>query len=377
MPGGMSADAPPRIRVERSARAPAGWDALVAADGSNDYPHTAHWNESAAATIPGAGAVWLTAGDDERLQAGLVAIERRLGRGVLARRRLDSSCEGTSCGPLVAADLPRDRQELLVTELLLAYARLRSGPLGAVTLALGPEREARFGHLLARGGSWERHDSPTAVIDLAGGLDEVAARRLSMTKRNERNRALRRGALVDTVDHPGPLDEYYPLYLAATTQWGVVPTPLPFLKALLGDPAGRVFFTRVRVDGRVVGGHLNLHLGDRVFAWNGVTDPAVARSHFPATLCFWGDIVEACGRGARWLDVGASGGIATLDGFKRYFGAEARARGYYVDEGLAVRAARSARSLFGAPRLGRPDRGRPGRRWHDGRDGEPRAGGDR
>lgn len=377
MPGGMSADTPPRIRVDRSGRAPAGWDALVAADGSNDYPHTAHWNESAAATIPGAIAVWLTARDDDRLVAGLVAIERRLGRGVLARRRLDSSSEGTSCGPLVAADLPRERREALVRDLLLAYARLRSGPLGAVTLALGPEREARFGHLMNGDGRWERHESPTAVIDLTGGPDEVAAHRLSMAKRNERNRGLRRGAVVDTECPAGTLDEYYPLYLAAAAQWGVAPTPLPFLKALLGDPAGRVFFTCVRVDGRVVGGHLNLHLGDRVFAWNGVTDPAVARSHFPATLCFWGDIVEACRRGARWLDVGASGGISSLDGFKRYFGAEAHARGYYVDEGVAVRAARSARALVGAPRLGRAGRGRPGRRWHDGRDGEPRTGGDR
>lgn len=377
MPGGKPADAPARIRVERSARAPAGWDALVAADGTNDYPHTAHWNESAAATLAGAGAVWLTAGHDDRLVAGLVAIERRLGRGVLARSRLDSSCEGTSCGPLVAADLPRERQESLVRDLLLAYARLRSGPLGAVTLALGPERETRFGHLLAHGGNWERHESPTAVIDLAGGPDEVAARRLSMAKRNERNRGLRRGAVVEVAAHAGVLDEYYPLYRAAAAQWGVAPTPLPFLKALLGDPVGRVFFTCVRVDGRVAGGHLNLHLGDRVFAWNGVTDPAVARSHFPATLCFWGDIVEACRRGARWLDVGASGGISSLDGFKRYFGAEACARGYYVDEGVAVRAARSARALLGAPRLGRAGRGRPGRRWHDGRDGDPRTGGDR
>ncbi len=375
MPGSGAGEARPEIRVERAARAPAGWDALVAADGSNDYPHTAHWNEAAAAAIPGAGAVWLTAARGGRLVAGLVAIERRVGRGVLARRRFDSSYEGTSCGPLVAGDLPAAQQDALVADLLDRYARLRRGPLGAVTLALGPEREARFGSLLQRRGRWMRHDSPTAVIDLAGGPDEVAARRLSMPKRNERNRGLRRGAVVDATADAGVLDEYYPLYLAAAAQWGVAPTPLSFLRALLADPGGRAFFTRVRVEGRLVGGHLNLHLGDRVFAWNGVTDPAVARSHFPATLCFWGDIVEACRRGARWLDVGASGGISSLDGFKRYFGAEARARGYYVDEGFAVRSARGARVLLGAPRLGRAGRGRPGRRWHDGRDGEPRPGG--
>jgi hypothetical protein len=373
MPGAGPQESRPPVRIERSPRAPAGWDALVAADGSNDYPHTAHWNESAAAAIPGAVVVWLTVAGEGRLLAGLVAVERRAGRGLLARRRYDSSCEGTSCGPLVSADLPPDRRDALVGDLLRAFARLRSGPLGAVTVALGPERESRLGHLLARDGSWVRHDSPTAVIDLAGGADEVSARRLSMTKRNERNRGLRRGAVIDVTHDRAALVEYYPLYLAAAAQWGVEPTPLPFLEALLADPAGRVFFTRVRVDGRIVGGHLNLHLGDRVFAWNGVTDPAVARTHFPATLCFWGDIVEACRRGARWLDVGASGGISSLDGFKRYLGAEARARGYYVDEGAAMRSLRTARAMARRPRFGRAA---PDRRWHDGRDGEPQAGGE-
>lgn len=373
MPAEAPAGAPATVRVERSARAPAGWDALVAADGSHDYPHTAHWNESAAAALPGAAAAWLTAREGDRLVAGLAAIERAYGRWPLARRRLDSSCEGTSCGPLVAADLPGHRQEELVRALLAAYLRLRRGSLGAVTLALGPERERRWGPLLAGAPDWRRHDSPTAVIDLEGGADVVAARRLSMVKRNERNRSLRRGATFEATTDPSALAAYYPIYLAAAAQWGVVPTPLPFLQALLADPAGRVFFTCVRVDGRVAGGHLNLHLGDRVFAWNGVTDPAVARTHFPATLCFWGDIVEACRRGARWLDVGASGGISSLDGFKRYFGAEACERGYYVSEGAALRAARAARELLGAPRFGRRGRGQPGRRWHDGRDGAPTA----
>ena len=375
MPGEGPQETRPPIRVERSARAPAGWDALVAADGTNDYPHSAHWNEAAAATIPGTGAVWLTAAGDGRLLAGLVAVERRAGRGILSRRRCDSSYEGTSCGPLVAADLAPGRQEALVRDLLAAFVRLRAGSLGAVTVALGPEREARLGHLLAGDRRWVRHESPTAVIDLAGGADEVAARRLSMTKRNERNRGLRRGAVVDVTADRAALAEYYPLYRVAAAQWGVAPTPLPFLEALLADPAHRVFFTRVRVDGRVVGGHLNLHLGDRVFAWNGVTDPSVARSHFPATLCFWGDIVEACRRGARWLDAGASGGISSLGDFKRYFGAEPRARGYYVCEGAAARTLRSVRALAGGPRLGSARRGLPGRRWHDGRDGGPQAGG--
>ncbi len=354
--------------LEQVAVAPPDWDELVAADGSSDYPHTAHWTTSAAATWPGASALWLAVRREGRLVGGLPAVVQRRGAGVMARTRVDSSLEGTSCGPLAAADLPDAGQQAVVSLLLDAYRRLLPGPLGAVTLALGPAREARLGAAMAARPGWRRHASPTAVIDLAGGADVVAAERLSMTKRNERNRGLRRGAQVEATADPGALAEYYPLYAAAAAHWGVRPTPLAFLQALLGDPAGRVFFTCVRVDGRVVGGHLNLHLGDRVFAWNGVTDPACARTHFPATLCFWGDIVEACRRGARRLDVGASGGHDSLEGFKKYFGAETQERGYYVCEGGALRLARALRARV-------PARGGATSRWHDGRTGSPREGG--
>jgi hypothetical protein len=361
----------PAIRIENTATAPPGWDDLVEADGSCDYPHTAYWNECAARALPGALPCWLTARQGDRLVAGLVAVSRATGGGPLARRRLDSSVEGTSCGPLVARDLPVPDQAACVRALLTTYRGLLPGPLGAVTFALGPERERRFGSLAASMGGWTRHESPTAVIDLEADAETVALTRLSNSKRNERNRGLKRGAVVTATRDQGDLAEYYPLYAAAATNWGIVPTPLSFLQALLADPLERVFFTCVRCEGRVIGGHLNLHLGDRVFAWNGVSDPAVARSHFPGTLCMWGDIVESCRRGARQLDIGASGGITSLEGFKRYFGAGTEERGYYVCEGAALRAVRATRVLLGRPVFGRPDRGVPGHRWHDGRTGAP------
>jgi hypothetical protein len=366
------ADGEPTIRLDRAATGPADWDELVAADGSTDYPHAAHWTECAARAFPGAVAVWLTVRRGDRLVAGLAAVQQNVGRGPLARRRLDCSVEGTSSGPLVAADLPPCEQEALVRALLRSYRSLRPGPLGAATLALGPDRERRFGPLVAGLGGWTRHASPTAVIDLEGGAETVERDRLAMTKRNERNRGLRRGALVTASRDASDLTAYYPLYAAAAAHWGVRPTPLAFLAALLADPSERVFFTCVRLDGRVIGGHLNLHLGDRVFAWNGVSDPTCARTHFPATLCFWGDIVEACRRGARWLDVGASGGHGSLESFKRYFGAELQERGYYVDEGVALRL---ARTIAGRAGSGGSKRGTD-RRWHDGRTGAPLKGGD-
>ena len=186
----------PTIRIENAAKAPPGWDDLVEADGSCDYPHTAYWNECAARALPGAMPCWLTARQGDRLVAGLVAVARATGGGPLARRRLDSSVEGTSCGPLVARDLPAADQAAFVRALLTAYRGLLPGPLGAVTFALGPEREQRFGALVTAMGGWTRHESPTAVIDLVGDAETVALTRLSGTKRNERNRGLKRGAVV-------------------------------------------------------------------------------------------------------------------------------------------------------------------------------------
>ena len=96
----------------------------------------------------------------------------------------------------------------------------------------------------------------------------------------------------------------------------------------------------------MIGGHLNLHYGDRVIAWNGVTDPALARTHFPATAAIWGDLVESCARGARWLDLGGSGGVIRLEDFKRSFGAREQERGWYTSDAPALSLLRSLRDRW-------------------------------
>ena len=131
---------------------------------------------------------------------------------------------------------------------------------------------------------------------------------------------------------------------------------------MLRDKDDRAFFVCVRLAGQVIGGHLNLHYGDKVLAWNGVTDPQYARTHFPATLCFWGDMVEACRRQARWLDLGGSGSVGSLAGFKKYFGAELRVRGLYTRDTWGSGLVKKGRDTW------RNRRGGSGpQRWHDGK----------
>lgn len=358
----------PSWRIEKSTIFPADWDDLVVQDPLADYTHTRHWHEAALRHYPGAGLVCLTARREGRLIGGLAALLRPGGSllpgGLMAVRRLDSSLEGTSGGPVLHPGLDPEEAGGLFAGLVSALADRRPAGPGSVGLALNPEAEARFGRLLEGDRRWARRDSPTAMVSLEGGIGEVERKRLVMNKRNERNRGLRRGAEVFVTTDPRLVGEYYPLYRSAASHWGIAPTPLGFLQDLLRGPegpggAGSVFFTCVRLDGRVIGGHLNLHLHDKVFAWNGVTDPAFARTHFPATLCFWGDLVEACRRGARWLDFGASGGVSSLKSFKQFFGAELRDRGFYLCESAAVGWLRGLRERRGLTR------GRPGRRWHD------------
>ncbi|MCB1183438.1 GNAT family N-acetyltransferase, partial [bacterium] len=350
----------PAVDVTAGAAEPDGWGDLLAACADADYSHTTHWQRCACAHQPGAAPLWLTARSAGRLVGGLVAVggPRRLAGGLVRVQRLDSSLDGTSGGPLVRDDLPATRRDAVFDALVAAFAGRRRGGWSAATFALNPGSEARFGARLAGAGNWIRHDSPTAMIPLAGGAEAVAKDCWNNTKRNERNRGLKRGAEVVVTRDPDLVAAYHPLHVAASAHWGLPPVPLGRLQDLLRDPDDRVFFTCVRLEGRVIGGHLCLHHGERVFAWNGVTDPAFARSHFPGTLCFWGDVQEACRRGAAWLDIGASGGVHSLEGFKKYLGAEIRPRGWYVAESGPVRVLRRVRERLAAGRGAAP------RRWH-------------
>jgi len=359
------------IVCDVASHAPDDWQQLLLATAAVDYSQTQHWQDVICRHRPGARQVWLTARRNGALVGGLAAIVtpavRRLG-GLIALHRIDSSVDGVSGGPLLHPALSEAEQLSLASELVQLFLAQRPAGLASAAVALNAGFERRLGEVLTPAQGWRRRSSPTAVVSLAGGPEVVARDRLVVNKRNERNRGLRRGAEVFATSDPDLLGEYYPIYEKASAHWGVPPLSLDLLSDLLADPDGRVFFTCVRLENRVIGGHLCLHLGDFVFAWHGVTDPEFARSHFPATLCFWGDIVEACQRGARWLDFGASGGVNSLSGFKKYFGAELMERGFYVNDSSSMAVLRRGQNMMKRMQIRR--RGR----WHDGATGDHRRG---
>jgi CelD/BcsL family acetyltransferase involved in cellulose biosynthesis len=350
--------------IEISHGAPSDWADLLSRDPAAEYTHTRYWSDAVCESLPDADAVWLTARRSGDLIGGLTAVRRTSSRKVagmpLGLRRLDSSFEGTSGGPVVAADLDAAEQDQVFAGLVDALAAQRPRVLGSCAMVLSAVTRERFGGLMSGRSAWIHQDTHTAVVSLSGGIDQVEKDKLVMNKRNERNRGLKRGAEVFVTDEAALFGEYYGIYDRASVHWGIDPVPECLLQALLRDGDGRVFFTCVRLEGKVIGGHLNLHYGDRVLAWNGVTDPSYAKTHFPATLCFWGDMVEACRRGAAFLDLGGSGSVGSLSGFKKYFGAELQARGLYVLDSPAAGLLRKGRDAW------RVSRGTIApSRWHD------------
>ncbi len=344
---------------------PSDWEELLAADENADYFHTTHWTCSARDHVPGVEAYWHTARLDGRLVGGLVGIKKSQ-----PITRWESNLEGTSGGPLVDSSLSLEMLQQVFDSLVSSYLQKRDSGFGTTCLTLNHFQEKKFGLLLShRQEAWQRADTPAAVIPLGGGLEHVEMSLMKKNKRNERNRALKRGARVEISHDPQLLSAYYPIYEKASERWNLPPAPLPFLQALLADEntvkgtTTRTFFTCILLDDEVIGGHLNLQYKKRVIAWNGVTEPQYARTHFPATLAVWGDIEESCRRGADVLDLGGSGGVVSLSGFKKNFGAKDENRGHYVLDSTGMKILRGGKKLLQGFRPGGAS-GQP-RRWHD------------
>ena len=349
----------PEVSVPVAVRSspPEDWNALLDADPGADFFHTPAWTLATARHLVGGRPLWLTVHREGRLLGGLAAVAHG---GRFAR--LHSSPHGCSGGALLDPDLDAAESDAVHDALVDELLRRRGGLLATCGVALNPVHEQSRGRRLAGDRRFRRQDNPAAVVPLNGTESDLEAR-LRRSKRKERDRSLRRGAEAGVSKDPADLAAYHRLHLAASRLWGTDPVPLDLLTELVASGpeagGGQAYFVCVRCEGRVIGGHLNLHRGDWVTAWNGVTDPAFARTHYPATLAVWTDLVEAQRRGARWLDLGASGGRASLDFFKDGFGAEARDRGWYVADTPAARLVRA---------LGRALPGRrtaSTRRWHD------------
>jgi len=319
---------------------PAAWAEFLTSAAGVEFFHTTLWTESVTRHIPGCKPYWLSIRHDDRLVGGLVALRQRTGWFT----RFVSSHEGTCGGPVVRGDLSTEFQEQIVATLLERYAESLTGRCLQLSFTWAATVVEQWDRL-AQVAGWSGRTVPGAVIPLVGGLEHVERYIFKKNRRNERNRALKRGCISGVTRDPELLAQYYPIYLASARRWGITPTPLNLLQELLIDPGEHVFLSYVQYEDELIGGHVNFGWGRRVTAWNGAT-LAEHNDKFPATLLIWTDIVEACQRGAEILDLGGSGGIATLANFKKLLGASEEIRIHYQKTRRCYRWLRQARSLL-------------------------------
>jgi hypothetical protein len=165
-------------------------------------------------------------------------------------------------------------------------------------------------------------ECPTEVVSLTGGFDTVWSRLFSNKARNQCRLARKRGVVVYTATRPSAMDDYYRLYAESTARWGYAAPPYPpelfsAFARLLGQG---VELKLAYVDGRAVAGIVLLHGRGTTLYWSGAFLKEFA-AYSPVNALLEEAIREACARGIRAFDFGASGELESVRRFKRSFGA--------------------------------------------------------
>lgn len=254
---------------------------------------------------PGWTPRWFEVRDaDGALRAGMGYVERsRLGlRSVVA------GAVGLYGGPVAA---PEDQDaESRLADAFADVARWR-------TL----HRELVWAHPDPPRGSWARLQSLDAAVFDVDAEDFEAWWKgvFPKSRRNECNRSDRRGLVVDVEHDSASLEAFHPLYVERSATWGIEPQPLDLLQRLVdGFEEFFVFVTR-GPEGRVIGAHVCIDLGDELFAWVGTTERR--KDVFPSTVIVREEARWCHTHGRRRLNLGSSIGRSGVKDYKRMLGA--------------------------------------------------------
>ncbi len=335
------ADGGCRLEVVRGWPEPPAWSTLLAEASAIPFFQRPAWLRAVCRHLPGREPLWLLVVRDGRPLGGMALVARRRGPFLT----FEGSYAGTPGTPLLQVGLPDIDAGRALSLLARGLHRLATAPRTlSLSLVLPPRSEPILGPALADRGA-RRGEVPFGEIPLTGGPEQVDAAVLRRTKRKERNRALRAGCTAEVTTDPAVAAEYHPIHVAAARRWGVAPTPLPLLSDLLRDGEGEAWLSCVRLEGELIGAHLNLAGGDSVLAWHGTSRPEHADKH-PAALLIWTDIVEACRRGAARLDLGGHGDLTGVARFKDLIGATPCCRYRYQWAHPAYRALARLRRLL-------------------------------
>jgi CelD/BcsL family acetyltransferase involved in cellulose biosynthesis len=296
-------------------RAPAGWDALLAADPSASPSHRPAVAAAFAEALPAHEPCILALEEGGRLVGGVPFVETRRGpfRWLYALPL-----------QLPAPPLASPGRHAEVDAAAAAAVRERAAERGLVGGAWSWYRAAgpapAEAALAAVPG--ETRTLEAGLVDLTGGTDAALAR----MDRKERQalRGARANALAFGED-PGALEAAWLLHDAQSRGWGGrAPLPLEVSRRLLlprgGEPVARLFALR---DARgVVAAALVLDGPHETFAWWSGTHPVARASGAPGVL-LWRIAEWAARAGRARLNLGASAGLPGVASFKRSLGADA------------------------------------------------------
>jgi CelD/BcsL family acetyltransferase involved in cellulose biosynthesis len=305
----------PALRIHRLDAVPPEWPDLLTAAAAHHLAHDPRWIDLACRHLPGARPHVVLVETGGELVGGLVAVRRRR-RGL---DRLESSYDGVPAGPLLRADLPPDLRADVFAALCGALADSVAGRTLLAVQTLADPRVIMDADRLPA--PWRRHAYHTSVLDCRGGIDHVGRELWTNNRRNERNRGLKRGCVLEATGDPATVAAWYPLYAAASAAWAQAPLPLALMRDALRTAPDRFVMIVCRLEGEVIGGHFCYRSDGRLVAWQGAARPDTLRTVFTTTLLYWQDAVVACAEGLSGVDYGGHVGRDSLADFKRRCGA--------------------------------------------------------
>jgi hypothetical protein len=175
---------------------------------------------------------------------------------------------------------------------------------------------------------------PVEVLDLDGGFERVWDTRFHSSARSAVRKAQRSGVVVERDDTVRLVPELYELYLRWTDQRAErsgLPRvlarrlarrrePLRMLEAVLGLPGDGSRLWLARHEGVAVAALITLVHGQHAAFYRGWSDLALGGPVRANNLLQRLAIEDACQAGCRYYSLGYSGGVASLERFKRTMG---------------------------------------------------------
>lgn len=158
------------------------------------------------------------------------------------------------------------------------------------------------------------------VVDLEGDFEHYRAKLLSSKRRQLCNRARDEGVVVRRIEDPGRLREFYDLYAAESAPWGGVhPYPYSLFEGIHARRDLGALVIGAYLEDELLGGHIDFCFGGHAQAWQAGMS-ARAASYEAGAMLVVRAVEEAYERGARYFNLGTSGGNEGIVFFKESLG---------------------------------------------------------